>query len=642
MLFSVGQTEIHLRDYLYILKKRRSAAILFFVLMVILGGIYTVRASVLYQSTATILIERENPNIVDFNQVMNMDASASDYYQTQFLMLKSESLIGELIREEDMLEDPYFKGMQKGFLRRYLKKVPFLPSWFEQFMQPHFPEKLFLRKMLDVDPVPNTRLVKVSVKHVNPERAKVYANSLVQLFIQRNLRDRYMLSSQATQLISGQVEELKRKVYDAEVKLQQYKEDNDLVSIPSIHKTDEFIQEAKLELVKIQAEEAKLAKRYLPAHPKRIHIRSQIEGLAEKIKEEEQSKLDLGRVAIEYGQLAREHESSKQIYQALLSRLEETTSEANTQASNIIVVDKARAPVRPFKPQPFFNMVVFSFLGLFGGIMLTFFLEYLDSTIKIPDDVEKAVGLEMLGIIPKAGKTRKGPLKGEVSFDTSKPSPVAESFRALRTALLFKLRKVPGCRVLMITSPNPSEGKTTVSLNLAAAFQQNHLKVLLIDGDLRKPRLNKALNLDQKNGLMEVLEENLSLEEAIHENLEGLGYDFLSSGAHSSKPTEALGSEKMKVVIEKLREIYDIIIIDSSPYLAVADTVVLSEYAHGIVVSTKYHQTDKRHLKEIKRRFSHALSKVLGVVINQVSVREKDHYYQQHYYYGYGESSPKK
>lgn len=645
--------EIHLRDYLYVLRKRRKAIGIFFLIILAAGLIFTFTEKVLYQATATILIERENPNVVDFKEVMAFDASTTDYYQTQYQMLESRSLIAQLIQEEKLDEDPYLTALRRGKLRRLLSDNAFASRWLGEFMTEPALEDLFIRRMLRVDPVRNSRLVHVSVRHPDPVRSSELTNRLVEQFIQRNLENRFLISQRAMELISKQLIELKDKVGLAELELQKYKEEQGLLNIPSIREKDKFIQDAKLELVKIQAEESKLAKRYLPAHPRRIHIRSQIEGLEEKLREEEEKTLEVGRKGIEYAELEREAESARQTYEALLSRLEQTHSEAQTQSSNILVVDPAEPPRRPHTPRPILNFLVALFLGALGGVLLAFFIEYLDSTVRIPEDIEKGLGLELLGIIPQASRASRDAIGVELLFSPEETSPVSESFRALRTALLFRLRHVGGCRTLLVTSPNPEEGKSTVSVNLAAAFQQNHLRVLLIDADLRKPRLHKFLKLGAEKGLTEVLEGELSIKDGIHPNASGLGFDFLSCGSPSRHPTEILGSQEMKNLIKTCEESYDILLIDSPPYLPVADVAVLNEYTKGVVVVARYHTTDRRHLRDIKRRFggppeglepmrrSHEIerrARMVGVVINQVSVREQDYYYHQYYYYGYGDA----
>ncbi len=633
--------EVHLKDYFYVLRKRRRALLIFFTAVMIAGVLFTLFEKVLYRAGATVLIEREHPNVVDFKEVMALDAGQTEYYQTQYQMIKSRSLIQELIGKEKLGTDAYLKKLHDGHLRWLFRNQAFLPLWVREFLGDPYLEDTVIHKMLQVNPIRNSRLVEISVIYPDPVRSAEITNTLVELFIKRNLEDRFTISKRAMELISGQLGELKEKVGVAQRKLQAYKEEKGLVRIPSIREKDQFIEEARLELVKLQSEESKLSKRYLPEHPKMIHLSSQIEGLKEKIVEEEKRIMGLGRISIDYSELERESESSRQIYEALLKRLQETMSEAQTQASNIMVVDRANPPLKPFTPRPFLNLSIALFIGLAGGVLLAFFLEYLDSTIKIPEDVERALGLDLLGVIPQADKDRKGNRR-ELFFSAHEPSPVSEALRALRTALIFKLRHVAGSKTILMTSSNPQEGKTTLSANLAAAFEQNHLKVLLIDADLRRPRLHQLLGTASEPGLTEVLEGERRPGEVIQKNVGGLGFDFLGSGIHSQHPTEILGSDRMKEVLEELKKKYDIILIDSPPYLAVADVVVLSEYADALVIITRYQVTEKRYLRNVKKRFNEASIKLIGVVINQVSVREKDYYYHQYYYYGYGDGNQAK
>ncbi|MDD5670939.1 MAG: polysaccharide biosynthesis tyrosine autokinase [Candidatus Omnitrophica bacterium] len=635
---------VHLRDYLYILKKRRIVIILCTLSVLFFGVLFTFREKVVYRATATIMIEKENPNIVDFKEVMAFDASTTDYYQTQYQMLESRSLIEKLIQDENLDNDTYLTSYKQNRLRRLFKQLqPFIPVWFRGFMtDPALPE-LFIKKMLQIEPVRNSRLVEVNVLHPDPARAAALANRLTELFIKRNLEERFLISSQATQMLSDQLGELKEKVAKAERNLQAYKEEHGLINIPSMREKDQFIQDAKLELVKTQAEEARLSKRYLPAHPKRISIRSQIEGLDEKIKEEEQKILGLSRDAIQYAEYERESDTARKIYEALLSRFQETQSAAQTQASNVVVVDPAVPPPIPYKPRPMLNMMVALFIGVMGGVLLAFFFEYLDPTIRIPDDIEVSLGLDVLGIIPRVNKSWKtGPAKGELFLSGDKPSTISESFRALRTALLFKLRSLPGCRILLVTSPNPSEGKSTVSLNLASVFHQNNLRVLLVDGDLRKPKIHKLFDLPAEGGMAEVLESGKALKDVVHANVANLGFDFLSCGEHSTRPTEILGSEAMKKLAIEMRNTYDLVVIDSPPFHAVADVAVLNEYADAIVLVVRHHQTHRQHLRDVKKIFIGDKPKMIGVVINHVSLREKDYYYHRYYYYGYGDASGKR
>lgn len=635
-----AEYEIHLRDYLYVLRKQRFTIVLTFILILILGGYYTSREKVLYKATASILIERENPNVVDFKEVMALDASATEYYQTQYQMIRSRTLVQELVEKEKLMDDPFFAGLKKDGGRKIFRKHIPADSWLSSFVAESFLEDILIRKIIKVNPVRNSRLVEVSVLHPDPARSAHLTNALVELYIKKNLESRFYVSKQATDLISTQLIELKQKVGEADRKLQKYKEEKGLVSIPSIRQKDEFLDKAKLELVKIQAEESKLAKRYLPAHPKMIHIRSQIDGLKEKLAEEETRLLGQSGDAVEYQEFEREAQSARQIYRSLLKRLQETSSEAKTQASSIMVVDRAQPPPRPFKPNPFMNMAMAVIIGAMLGLFLAFFIEYLDSSVKIPEDVEKGLGLELLGIVPEGGFRKSS--KNQIFFQENEHSPASESIRALRTAILFRLRHTKGCRTILITSPNPNEGKSTIAVNLAVAFAQNHLRIALIDADLRKPKLHKLFNTSSTQGLSDVLEAQAKFEDVCHSNVDDLEVDLVTCGSNSHHPTEVLGSAAMKELLKQLQGIYDIVILDSPPYLPVADVAVLSEYADAVIVVARHNQTDRRNLKDLKRRFNDPEIKLTGVVINRVSVKQKDYYYHQYYYYGYGDANAKR
>ncbi len=639
MVFSLQDQEVHLRDYLYILRKRRKVILLFLAIMLAGGGLFTFFEDIIYRAEATLLIEPENPNVMNFKEVVTMDASSSDYYQTQYQMLKSIGLADRLIEREKLLSDDYLQMLQRKNLFRKFKEARLLPAWLDSLAETKTPAEVFVNKMLIVEPVRNSRLVQVSVIHPDAKRSAQITNGLLDLFIQSTLESRLAVHLQATELISAQLIELKKKVAEAEEKLQAYKEEKNLVNIPSVREQSGFIQDAKMELVKSQADASRLAKRYLPDHPKMIRIRSEIEAIESNISEEEKKNMQQGRIAIEYAQLEREAESTLKIYEALLARLGETHSAAKSQASNIMVLDRAKPPARPYKPRPILNMIAALFAGAGGGIALAFFLEYFNSTVRIPEDIEKGLGLDLFGIIPQEASKPGG--DSTLFFTPDAVTPISESFRALRTALLFRLRHLPGCRVILVTSPNPSEGKSTIALNLAAAFQQSHLKILLIDADLRKAQLHQRLKVTAERGLSEALEGELPVKEIIRENVNGLGFDFVTSGKLSRHPAELLGSAAMQKLIESLRSTYDIILIDSPPYLPVADVSVISEFADALIIVARYQKTDKRQMRALHRRFNEAGKKNLGVVINQVSVRERDYYFQQYYYYGYGDAGKK-
>jgi capsular exopolysaccharide synthesis family protein len=403
---------------------------------------------------------------------------------------------------------------------------------------------------------------------------------------------------------------------------------------------------------------------YLAAEAKEKELRA-------KMEEQKAATLGLKDASVEYAILVREVNTNRQLYDSILQRMKEMGVAAELRTSNISVIDKAEPPVNPSSPQKKLSLLLSALVGLLGGVGLAFFCEYLDNTLKTPEEVERYLRLPNLGIVPdfssvnqrgygkrpkalrrasaQAGSEEK---KEEASANGRSRSPskelvlahhplsvITEAYRTLRTSILLSRAGEPP-RITLFTSGTHGEGKTSTVINTAVIFAQMGVRVLVIDADLRRPRCHKILGIEHGVGLSEVLTGQRETLEVIKPTaLHSLF--FLGSGAVPPNPAELVGSRKMHETLTLLQEHYDYILIDSPPVMPVSDAVLLSTMVDGVVLVVKGQETPKQLVKETCARLGLARAKILGVVLNGVNMRNGDYaYYYRHYssYYHQGEA----
>lgn len=299
---------------------------------------------------------------------------------------------------------------------------------------------------------------------------------------------------------------------------------------------------------------------------------------------------------------------------------------------NIQVIDEAQLPERPIRPRPLLNMAIAGVLGVMVGVFISFFMEFLDNTIKTPDDIERHINLPILGAIPLADKKRSGLITME-----DPKSPISESFRTLRTNIQFSSidREV---KVITVTSSGPSEGKSTVSANFAISLAQNGKKVLLMECDLRKPMMHKLFDISNSRGLTNILmgERDIS---ALAHKCEGIdNLNIIFSGPLPPNPAELLGSNGMKKLVENLKEEYDMIILDSPPVGLVTDSAILSTITDGTLLVAAVGETDTNAMKGAKELLEKVQANLMGVILNKIPINNRSYYaygyYQYYSYYG--------
>ena len=393
--------------------------------------------------------------------------------------------------------------------------------------------------------------------------------------------------------------------------------------------------------------------------------RQHLELLQEALDRQKVEANDLAEKLVQYHILEHDAESYKLLYDGLLQKLKEAGITAGLRSSNIRVVDPALVPTSPSRPQKARNILLSVLVGLVGGIGLAIFREYLDNTVKSPDDVEALTGLASLAVVPSlpnsiihqgrlsrlakknAPQSVSGPRVELISYTTPK-SQISEAFRALRTSLLLSQAEHPP-QVILVTSALPREGKTTAAVNLAVTLAQLGDRTLLIDADLRKPGVRRALNLTigKEAGLSSYLAGVSSLDEVVvpHPTINNLA--AMTTGPVPPNPADLLSSHLIREVIAELRLRFKFIVIDSPPVMAATDAVILSVVTDGVLVVVRSGETPKEAFTRTCDLLKAVKSRLLGVVLNGVDSSAPDYYYSYRYYpyaygYGYGEDIGKR
>jgi len=331
-------------------------------------------------------------------------------------------------------------------------------------------------------------------------------------------------------------------------------------------------------------------------------------------------------------ELTRETGVQQSAYSSLLEKKQEFEIMKASEIGNVWVVDSA-TPGKRTKPTPKRNIMLALIVGLGMGIGLAFFLEYLDNTVKSPDDLKQVTERPLLGSIAKFD-TQASKNGGELITHTMPKANISEAFRTIRTNMFFASVDTPK-KIIGVTSALPGEGKTFFVANLAVSIAQAEKKVLLIDADMRRPRLHRIFNQKRTPGLS-----NLIMAKDVENAVDGVirtlpeqGIDVIYAGDIPHNPNELLGSQKMKRIIELISVKYDYILFDGSPVLSVSDSVVLTNQLDGIIFIIQAEKTEKNALKQALEMVPD--EKILGLTLNNINIQRDGYYYRYYYQYYY-------
>ncbi|HLC21344.1 MAG TPA: polysaccharide biosynthesis tyrosine autokinase [Candidatus Methylomirabilis sp.] len=440
-------------------------------------------------------------------------------------------------------------------------------------------------------------------------------------------------------------------------------------SIPLVLENS-LIANLKIDYYKLDSEYQRLSETYKPEYPKMVQMREgmtqlkrrldgEIRRVVDAIKEEygaalrkerllqaavEQQKaltVKLNQDFIHYDVLKREVDTNRQLYTSILERQKHAGISQGLATTNVQIVDLAETPGGRTGPNRQRNILLGIILGLTVGIGMAFFFDYLDNTVKTPEELEQALGIPSLALIPALSavtsrKEIKDSHNGKPVFELvthqDLRSVVTEAYRNLRTSILFSAAESPP-KSILLTSAQPGEGKTGMSINTAITLCQLGGDVLLIDGDMRRPSCHRFLQVPSKPGLSDYLTGHADLPSIIKRSPLPHLY-CIPAGTMPVNPAELLASARMRETIELLSQRFDYIVVDSPPVLGVADALILSTMVKGVILVTHGGRTPREMVQRALKQLIEVNATVLGGVLNNIDIRGNGYYYYYRYYQG--------
>jgi len=672
--------------YWEILLKRKWLALAVLITVMSAAALYTFTRPQIFRSSAKIQIEPEQ-NIVPYQDVLDTARDNPLYLQTQAEILKSRRLLSRVVRRLDLAREP--------------EKIQEYARWFSY--------------QLETEPIRGTQIVQISFLSPDPNFAAQFTNAIAEEYIVYTFDTKFEATTRATDFLSQELVELKKRVEKSDEALVQYAREHNLVNAEErnnivvqrlsdlnqqITKVEAELYASQYEAIKdataetlpvslqtplmaqlrqristIEQDLASLTTQFGPRWPDVIRLQEQKAMTEQQLKVEVAKAIENERVkyealvaqrnklaqalaaqnalvnrleqdSIQYNILKREVEANQQLYEGLLQRMKEAGVLAGLRSSNIQIVDPAEVPTTPYLPRVKLNLLLGLIAGLGLGVMAAFAAEFMDKTLKTPRQVEEALGLPSLAVIPVLDTDSKRHLLQARTGETEETSIVSylrslsplawESYRALRTALLLSTAGRPPQKI-MVTSALPEEGKTTTALHLAISLAQTGARTVLVELDLRRPVLSKIFSVSRSKGMSRYLSSDVELASQVEKT--GVPNLFLIPGGPvPPNPPELMGSDRMKASLDVLSEFFTYVVIDSPPILSVTDGLVIAPSMDGIVLVINGSKTPKNAVIQARGHLDMVGGRVLGALINRVNFNGGGYGYAYPYYHAYGVS----
>src|SRR5579863_2416968 len=719
--------EAHLLDYLIILRKHQWLILTFLLTVVTVVTIATFKMKPVYEAAARVEVDREAQNELPFQPTSSYDEDADmdSYIETQSKILQSETLALQTIKTMDLGQYPEFGGNPAaanfGQGGGSVKRPAILGAFLGSLSVVRVPNSRLIEvRFADQNPRLAAEVVNAHLQNYIEQnfRSKYDATTQASSWLSSELEElrikveksedarlAYERENQIWQIDEKQnittqkLGDLSRAATEAQTEVAQKEAlyrmaiSGNVDALPTAL-GNAVVQDLLRRKSQLDEDYTQAVNQYGPNYPKVLRLAAQqkeidddlanarktmVESIEEEyntarnhvallqdaLDKQKAEANDLAEKLVQYNILQHDAEANKQLYDGLLQKLKEAGITAGLRSSNIRVVDPALVPTSPSRPQKARNILLALLVGLVGGIGLAIFREYLDNTVKSPDDIETLTGLPSLAVVPslpgsvnghhnRLGWPARNPLpegatgsRVELLSYLQPKSQISEAFRALRTSLLLSQAEHPP-QVILVTSALPREGKTTAAVNLAVTLAQLGDRTLLMDSDLRKPGIRRALNmtLGKDAGLSSYLAGVASLDEVTIPHPAITNLSALTTGPIPPSPADLLSSHRMREGLAELRRRFKFIVIDSPPIMAATDAVILSALTDGVLLVVRSGETPKEAFTRTRDLLAAVKCRLLGVVLNAVDSSAPDYYYSYRYYpyaygYGYGEDAGK-
>jgi len=743
-------SDINLKEYLFVVLKRKWLIMSLVLVITSLATIQAYREPSIYEGATTIKIEQKAQSILQSGSGgIVIGQNDPNFWGTQLKLLQNPTLARQVVVTLNLQHNPKFFGPQGqssifASLKRIFsrEKVVQSPTQNGGGTAPINEETLKERQLTAeeqaalepyedtivaneiVEPVAQTNLVIIRYRHTDPLLAQKIADTLADVFIANNVERQESGTSKAAQDLAQEIakyqEQVKKKqadifnyaktyelpltdapssnlrqqrvaTYSAQLleaentkrslqaAYEAAKNSTDPFANPEVQK-DERIIHLRQKISDLKDKESGLLQKYTPEWPEVQQVQAQIRALEAELKKGPgevlaamKAKADASSTqleglksayakesgltaqqtknVIELASMRADFASDQQYLNTLFQKRRELNAVSGTGGTNVSVQNYSRRAALA-GPQRMRTIVIALILSLFAGIGLAFLLDFLDDTIKSVDDISRYINLPSLALIPAARsdkpRLRGGQAAGGPSDTTALAmvqdvrSPIAESYRHLRTSLLLSSAGTPP-RTILVTSSQPSEGKTTTAINTAFILAQTGVEVLIIDCDLRRPRLHAHFNMPNARGLTNALSGDAGeIDNLIQTCEQAPNLKVLTSGPMPPNPAELLGSEEMRKLLRTLSEKFIHVIVDSPPAISFTDASILSTFVDGVILVVHGGRSSRAVVRRAKQQLLDIGANIFGVVLNNVKMESKSNYYYTGYYdyYGSDEEAP--
>ena len=542
--------------------------------------------------------------------------------------------------------DPYWSDLQ--MTQRYIQLATSQPVLKVVGDELGYPVKA---GQIKVQQVGDTQVIQLTVQDGDPERAAAIANQLVNAIIDQNEKLQTRRFKEAEDSLQTQITQVQSQINALQLQVNQISVQTVQEQLGAIKAQIDPLQEEvstlQQEIAGLEAEQAgrKLTAAALLANKTQIAEKQarldEIKPLLTLYQQIQSDLVVLGKPSdvasndnARLAQLQSTLDLYQQLYINLLSSREDLRLTRLQNTPDVAQMEEAVKAGSPISPRPLQNTLLAAAVGLMLAAGVVFLIEYLDDSLKTPEDVERALGVPVLGFVAEMQYKNKS--AEEVYVARQPRSPVSEAFRSLRTNLEFASVQKP-IRTILVTSPGPSEGKTTISVNLAAIIALSGKRVALVDADLRRPHVHRFLDLPNRNGLSNLFRIRDAASSVSRTKLELPNLIVITSGGLPPNPAELLGSERMSEILKELTEMVDVVVVDTPPSL-VADAQILAAKVDAVLLVIQPGGTHTDVARSSFELFKRAGARVIGTVMNRIP-RNRGYYYGGYKYYSpYSES----